>query len=1056
MALEAARQLQLSTKPASSNFELSNVVFHDPLSLDRFETPDAVVETHFLCTRKDCEHEIEFSIYSVGTANQPQWTCHCSGKLRCNIDQDIDVDSDNKLPVTGHDSFLIEKAHVLGYQIDAGIRALRISRNGSSGSFDGIHENHENYPFKPEILESILYLPPISLSGETLPMQSGISYITSMAVSAKESTLDDGQFAVRTSPLGAPRGDSDFVISSKSLLMTLSGVSYRFRKQIPPQNVHKSLFFKPVILPDITKTKDIKDLSVEKFIELITHKWPMCDVHIWKLDEHLSDLILRLLGPENPQAKFRCRSIQILGKAAKYKSRHILYVDEFRKYPKAHVAFCSGGHDFNKVESMLQPGGFLCSFNTDAEDIKSCQDSYEVMSTFDGPENCTCTLWRLREKEGPALVSVDTVVFASIDHGCSFSGILPATERVLLKPDSIKKFLESSAERRFHAIVIDNSDKSVITSWSGNELLPWFQELLKFAESVLWVTRRDSCTPFQNIAGALLRSLQAEQPSLKVTWLLLPSQGENDAEAETAWTEKTICMTQQSLIKGESEIRQDIQDNQVRVLRYVPDYGLDAATGLALPTHINTELGNADYTLSFAIPGSPSILSYNSPVSVENNPMMEILVQASVIDRIDMLEFRGIRHHELFSAKPIKFFAGKVLSKGSEKYPYQSNVVGWSHNVHQKGLRVSTKQVYSYEELTPTKAASEFAVAVTATYIIDDVVRAREGDIFSFEMKGLLKEALCFASKEFDVSVVESIECEFAHFVVKTDSTGMILVNGKPLDRGMMLCYLQSARGVGQIERIWGKRRTYKSPKCVFGLAAIEQACTLQMDPFSSIISHMDAPRLRHHVPIYRARKFSLASIGAYIVIGGLGGLGRFVCCWLIDSGAKDIVAISRSGISSPEAEKTYATINSTGSSMQVIKADACDRRAMSTILSQVRQTRKIKGVINLAMVLADAPTATMKGEEWDRVLSVKVDSSWILHEETLQDSLDIFILFSSVASVLANRNQVNYNVGNTFMNALAEYRHSLGLPAVSIALGAMSKSCLYQFRTQSSVHDSS
>lgn len=91
-------------------------------------------------------------------------------------------------------------------------------------------------------------------------------------------------------------------------------------------------------------------------------------------------------------------------------------------------------------------------------------------------------------------------------------------------------------------------------------------------------------------------------------------------------------------------------------------------------------------------------------------------------------------------------------------------------------------------------------------------------------------------------------------------------------------------------------------------------------------------------------------------------------------------------------------------------------------------------------MVLGDAALAEMTGDKWDRALRVKIESGWIFHEETLNDPIEIFIMFSSIASVIGNRNQGNYNVGNTFLNALAEYRQRLGLPAISVALGAMSE----------------
>lgn len=62
------------------------------------------------------------------------------------------------------------------------------------------------------------------------------------------------------------------------------------------------------------------------------------------------------------------------------------------------------------------------------------------------------------------------------------------------------------------------------------------------------------------------------------------------------------------------------------------------------------------------------------------------------------------------------------------------------------------------------------------------------------------------------------------------------------------------------------------------------------------------------------------------------------------------------------------------------------------------------------------------------------------MHEETFQDKINFFILFSSIASVLGNRNQANYKVGNDFLNAIARLCRTMGLPGVSVALGATSK----------------
>lgn len=131
---------------------------------------------------------------------------------------------------------------------------------------------------------------------------------------------------------------------------------------------------------------------------------------------------------------------------------------------------------------------------------------------------------------------------------------------------------------------------------------------------------------------------------------------------------------------------------------------------------------------------------------------------------------------------------------------------------------------------------------------------------------------------------------------------------------------------------------------------------------------------------------------------------------------------------------------------------DITDARALNSVLRQYSETMPpIKGCFQASMVLRvglaihghitssncsqDSTFATMSYEDWTQGVAPKVQGSWNLHEP-LPKGMDFFILLSSVCGVFGNGGQSNYAAGNTFQDALAQYRITLGEKATALDLG--------------------
>ncbi|KAI5784580.1 hypothetical protein EDC01DRAFT_201043 [Geopyxis carbonaria] len=182
----------------------------------------------------------------------------------------------------------------------------------------------------------------------------------------------------------------------------------------------------------------------------------------------------------------------------------------------------------------------------------------------------------------------------------------------------------------------------------------------------------------------------------------------------------------------------------------------------------------------------------------------------------------------------------------------------------------------------------------------------------------------------------------------------------------------------------------------------------------------------------------SLRPDGTYLLVGGLGGLGRSLASWMCTKGAKNLLFIGRSGDESPVAKKFIQSLRQRGINAQVIKGDASKREDVKRAVAAA--SHPIRGVIQGAMALADRLLSSMTLQEFLVPITAKVQGTINLHESMLKSKqeLDFFVMMSSVSGSIGAPWQANYGAANTFLDNFARYRRSLGLPAASIGIGAV------------------
>lgn len=200
----------------------------------------------------------------------------------------------------------------------------------------------------------------------------------------------------------------------------------------------------------------------------------------------------------------------------------------------------------------------------------------------------------------------------------------------------------------------------------------------------------------------------------------------------------------------------------------------------------------------------------------------------------------------------------------------------------------------------------------------------------------------------------------------------------------------------------------------------------------------LDVPGEGHsRVAVPPEQAVAFRTDGAYIISGGMGGLGLFLAERMAESGCGRIVLTGRSS-PGDDALAAIERIRLYGTEIDVCLGDISEpASAQRAVAAATSSGLPVRGVLHAAAVVEDATLGNITADLVARCWAPKAAGAWNLHEATVGQPLDWFCSFSSAAALVGSPGQGAYAAANSWLDSFTHWRRARGLPATSIAWGA-------------------
>lgn len=165
----------------------------------------------------------------------------------------------------------------------------------------------------------------------------------------------------------------------------------------------------------------------------------------------------------------------------------------------------------------------------------------------------------------------------------------------------------------------------------------------------------------------------------------------------------------------------------------------------------------------------------------------------------------------------------------------------------------------------------------------------------------------------------------------------------------------------------------------------------------------------------------------AYLISGGGGGLGLLFAAEIARTTQRAHIVLVGRRPATAALDSELTRLSAAGSTAEYRVLDIAQPDEVRRLVREINHsTRPLRGILHCAGVVQDRHLVNKSAAELEAVLRPKVDGILALDEASAGVPLDLFVAFSSLASVYGNAGQCDYAAANGFMDEYVAYRQEL------------------------------